>query len=316
MTAAIPLSGGNSISGPHTHKNLTIYLIHGPNQTSRSFLTLQEALERKTAVVYETGSVNELAIENLSGDQEIYVQSGDIVKGGRQDRTFKDDVILPTKSGKVPVQAFCVEHGRWSPRGKEASGHFESSSQAVASRDMKKAVKMSANQAEVWGSVAESQRKLASNVAAPVAAAASPTSYMLSLESGSLQKPVEEYVGALAGLADSRADVIGYAVAVNGKLSSADVYANHELFRKLWPKLLRASAVEAITDLDAKANFQAPDLAAVKAFLEASEKGKASMADVNARTRVVKKDSDQNAVFETQDRAAKQGWLHKSYLAK
>src|SRR4029078_1501393 len=41
---------------------------------------------------------------------------------------------------------------------------------------------------------------------------------------------------------------IGYAVAINGKVMSADVYANSGLFRRLWPKLLRARVVEAVSE--------------------------------------------------------------------
>ena len=36
---------------------------------------------------------------------------------------------------------------------------------------------------------------------------------------------------------------------MNGKVNGADVYAASQLFRKMWPKLIRSAAVEAITDL-------------------------------------------------------------------
>ena len=68
------------LSAPYTHANLTVFLIYGPNTIeARNFLTLQEALDQKKVIVFETKSVNELSIQNLSGD-DIYVQSGDIVK--------------------------------------------------------------------------------------------------------------------------------------------------------------------------------------------------------------------------------------------
>jgi hypothetical protein len=52
------------VSGPYTHKNLAIFLIHGKNLVEgKTFLTLQEALEQKKVIVYETKDVNELAIE-------------------------------------------------------------------------------------------------------------------------------------------------------------------------------------------------------------------------------------------------------------
>jgi hypothetical protein len=66
LLAAAPV-GDLQISGPFTHENLSIFLIHGARHaTGRKFLTLQEAMDQKKVTVYETGSVNELAVENLS----------------------------------------------------------------------------------------------------------------------------------------------------------------------------------------------------------------------------------------------------------
>lgn len=50
-------------------------------------------------MVYETKDVNELSVENRS-HKDIYVQSGDIVKGGQQDRVLAVDLIVPPRSGK------------------------------------------------------------------------------------------------------------------------------------------------------------------------------------------------------------------------
>jgi len=70
---------------------------------------LQEAMERKAVIVHETSEVNELSIENVSQSEEVLVQAGDIVKGGRQDRVLAVDLIMPAGSGKMPIAAFCVE---------------------------------------------------------------------------------------------------------------------------------------------------------------------------------------------------------------
>src|SRR5215510_4298318 len=120
------------ISGPYIHKNLTIFLVHGNDLIAgHDFLTLQEALAQKQVIVYETKDVNELAIRNLS-DQDVYVQSGDIVRGGDQDRMISTDFIVPPKSGKMPIAAFCVESGRWSRRGNEGNGSFATSDNSAA----------------------------------------------------------------------------------------------------------------------------------------------------------------------------------------
>ena len=72
-------------------------------------LTLEEALTSGVAQVRETSDVNSLEIENL-GDTPVFVQAGEIVKGGKQDRTLMVSLLLPPKSGRVPIasKAFCT----------------------------------------------------------------------------------------------------------------------------------------------------------------------------------------------------------------
>ena len=117
--------------GPYAHENLTVFLLRGKatKAANKKYLTLAQALKEKKVKVHETGDVNTLAIENLSSE-EVYVQAGDIVKGGRQDRTLGTDLILPRKSGKVPIAAFCVESGRWT----SARANPRSTSRARARR--------------------------------------------------------------------------------------------------------------------------------------------------------------------------------------
>ena len=161
-----------TVSGPYSHKNLTIFLLHGADQRQdKAPLTLQEAMERKAVIVHETGDVNNLAIENLS-DEEVYVQSGDIVKGGRQDRVLALDLIVPPKSGRIPIESFCVEQGRWSGRGGEKVAEFNSSEKTLNSKELKIAAKHRASQREVWDKVALSQAKLSAGVVAADAAPA------------------------------------------------------------------------------------------------------------------------------------------------
>src|SRR5262245_17643408 len=73
------------ITGPHVHENLAVYLVHGRSAAGPTPLTLQEALAKGTMRVIETGRVNELMIEN-TGSEQVFIQAGDIVKGGKQDR--------------------------------------------------------------------------------------------------------------------------------------------------------------------------------------------------------------------------------------
>lgn len=304
------------ISGPYTHKNLTVFLVHGKDLLpGRNFLTLQEALAQKKVRVYETKEVNELAIRNFSS-QDVYVQAGDIVRGGEQDRMISIDFIVPPRSGRMPIAAFCVESGRWHKRGEEQAAYFSSSENAAATKELKLAAKRAGSQGAVWENVSVAQAKLSKNVAGLVAVSDSPTSYELSVENAKVKQTTAAYISALNGILRNKTDVIGYAFAINGHVNSADVYASHTLFVKLWPKLLKASATEALAELDQKPAAEPVASETVQAFLADSEQPMAKSKEVTQRVRVVTREDDQNIFFETQDRREKDAWVHRNYIRK
>lgn len=315
LSAQTGRSGAYRISGPFAYDNLEIFLIHGSAKPAKNLLTLEEALAQHKVVVYETRNVNELTIENVSGE-DVFIESGDIVKGGAQDRTLKDDIILPTKSGRVNISAFCVEHGRWSARGNESVATFNASTDSLATKDLKMAVKMKADQRSVWDQVAAAQASLSSALRSDVRAAPAPTSMAMTMQTPVVQKSIDGYLRDLKSIVDGKNDVIGYAFAINGKVNSADVYSSHDLFMKLWPKLLRASAVEAVSEYDPAKKFNPATLPAVKAALQDADAGKASARQLTDRTNVVVKETPHNILFETRDRAQGDAWIHRSYLTK
>lgn len=304
-------------SGPFTHDNLTIFLIHGKDALAgKKLLTLDEALAQKKAIVHETKNVNQLSIENVSATEEVFLQAGDIVKGGQQDRTLAYDLIVPPKSGKVALPAFCVEAGRWRGRGKEDVAKFSSSKDQVPTKGGKIAVRAAVSQDEVWKKVAMSQMALQRNLKADVKARASATSLQLTLEHKKLLEAVASHIKKLQASPDGKDDVIGYAAVINGQVSNADIYVTRDLFKKLWPKLLKASAVEAVAELQKDKKFKPATLDEVKAFLAAADKGKKAARDVNKRFRQVQQESPKCYLFETRDKANKGVAVRRSYIAK
>ncbi len=308
-------AGDYRVTGPFTHKNLTIFLIHGTNMIEgRSFLTLQEALEQKKVVVYETKDVNELSIENRSA-QDIYVQAGDIVKGGQQDRVLAVDLIVPPRSGRMPIAAFCVESGRWNKRAGEQAEVFSSAAEVVATKDLKLAAKSAKSQGAVWENVTVAQAKLSENLSTRVNSTVSESSLQLAVENRKVQETAAGYTRELAGVIKGKGDVIGYVFAINDEVNSADVYASSELFKKLWPKLLKANAIEAIAELRKDLKFEPATAESVKGFLAEAENNKASEKEVTARISLLTREDDKNILFETHDRSQKR-WIHRNYIRK
>jgi hypothetical protein len=307
------------LSGPHTHANLSLFLVHGPETLAGvSFLTLQEALEQKKVVVHETGSVNELAVESVAGKEDVFVQSGDIVKGGKQDRTFQYDAVIGANSGRVPVASFCVEQGRWAKREGESSGYFSSSSSNVSTSENRYAASSAgeSNQSEVWRNVARTQDRLGKKVGASVKSEASASSLQLTLESPAVRGAVAPYLGALGPVPEGHDDVIGFVAVVNGRVVAADVYASRALFRKVWPKLLDGAAVEAFIKAEPGRTFDPVREDAVRAYLAAVEGAALHSEAVTERTYVQVRRTDRVLLVESCDRSRGNLVLHRSFLAR
>jgi hypothetical protein len=300
------------ISGPYSYENLSVFLLHGEEQIKgKHFVPLATAMAQKKVIVHETGDVNELMIENVS-DEEVFIQAGEIVKGGRQDRTISNDMILPKRSGKIPVSSFCVKSGRWSQRSGEAAHQFSASSKYLSTKGLKVAARKSKDQGEVWREVAATQEKLTENVKSDVRSSASGSSLQLTLENGKVAQKTADYVKALRPIIDGKDDVIGFAFAIGGKMNSAELYGNHALFAALWPKILEASAVEAIAEKGKSASKTAT-VEDVERFLKSTDRAKENEQAVTRRVKLKTKESGDNVVFETNDAENGNRWVHKSF---
>ncbi|HEU0177456.1 MAG TPA: DUF6569 family protein [Blastocatellia bacterium] len=313
-----------TVSQPYICDNLTIFLINGEEKLPEaSLLTLQEALEQKKLIVHETRNVNELAIENLSLE-EVYLQAGDIVKGGLQDRVFAYDMIAPARSGKIPIGAFCVEQGRWRPRRAETGemepdSLFRSAAERVHTKDLKFAVLADCSQSEVWNKVSEAQEKLSAKLGASVRARRSATSLQLTLEDEKVDQKVERYVRELSpiiGANDGRGGAIGYAFAINGKFNSADLYGSRALFRKLWLKLLKASAVEAVAEFEEGKRFDPVTANDVIVYLNDATRHNPVEKQVTSRIRLITRETNKTIVQDTSDLERNGAWVHRSCLVK
>lgn len=327
VTPAVPESPWR-LSGGFAHDNLEIFLIHRVAETrGPAPLTLAEAMSRGLVRVHETGDVNRLAVENLSRDRAIYIESGDIVKGGKQDRLLTVDVILEPNSGPVPIASFCVEQGRWSPRGRESAQQFAANHAAAPGKAMKlltrqagfddTAAKPAARaQGQVWREVAGTMDKLERQLGKPVAAPESRSSLQLALENKGLKQHVLRYVAALAPAIDGQEDVIGFAFAVNGQLNSAEMYGSPDLFARRWLRLLESAAVEAVAERGQESASRPISLDAVASFLRDAEAGHAAERQIGGGGHWMKRESPAALLFESRAADAGGGFVHRSYLAK
>ena len=120
--AAVVIRGHGelTVSGPHVHGNLAVYIFHagkagGPET---EYITLEEGVGKGLVKVTEAdrAEVGQLLVTNLA-KLPLYLQVGELVRGGKQDRTLRTSLVIPPETPDVPIPAFCVQQGRWPARG-------------------------------------------------------------------------------------------------------------------------------------------------------------------------------------------------------
>jgi hypothetical protein len=255
---------------------------------------------------------------------------------------------VPGKTGnesvKLPIASFCCESGRWSRRGNEDPGKFSSPGDQAPTNDLKIAVRKEKSQQSIWEHVAKTQMGLGAGLGAAGGAGfagigggmgfarphvgvagqlggaidepASPTSLQLTLENVVLRTATNAYRTKLRTAPDNKGDVIGYVVAVNGKITGAEVYGSNAMFKKVWPTLLKSSVTEAIAGLSHAKKFEPVTAAAAEAFLLDLDAGERTITDVTKRVRLIQRETDKGVLFETRDRDNKDSTIRRSYIAK
>jgi hypothetical protein len=278
---------------PVTYENITIFpVVSSFMQDTSPFLTLDEGLSSGEVIVSEQGaaglartrdgrpvavpqyntgaSVNQLVLINRS-KRPLLLLAGELVSGGKQDRIIGKDRIVPVGSEPLPLDVFCVEHGRWTG----ASSQF-GASKTIVHPSVREQAAVAQDQQEVWNAVrsgtlakaapppssAGSPGAVASEAYAPrittesiqvtIDGAAPTQAYAKIYEGGRVGASVDGFAEdlrrrfdrATLGLKGER--VVGVVVAYGGDVAWSDIFASGELFEHYWSKLLRSYAVEAL----------------------------------------------------------------------
>jgi len=256
--------------------NLTVW----PVWTDRpldvgEFLTLDEALEKGVAEVREVGGappaqgtqapaqaqgsndraqqvlnqtlddggavVNTLVIENR-GDLPILVCAGTVVKGGKQDRQIGQDIVLKGKT-TTPVDAFCVEQGRWQAQreGQDTGGKFQVLD-GMATAKVRMKGQYENDQGGVWHEVAQAKPVLLA--AAPVDASTS--SFAVAFDANAGREELLRYEQEILAHLRAADGAVGFAYAINGKPVAVRTFAHPRLLRKHLDDFARGMATEAL----------------------------------------------------------------------
>jgi hypothetical protein len=250
-----------SVGEPVVHGKLAFYPLSlaGGGEELGEVLTMAEAVASgkfKVAELEEGATVNTLEVRNDTG-KHVILLAGEIVRGAKQDRIISYDTVVPP-GGKFDVDAFCVEAGRWT----EVSKHF-SYNKEMAPASVRAVAQGKQDQGRVWDAV--------SKVNAERGAVTETDALTASYDDPAFQADVEKYEKALAALARGK-DVVGVVVVAEGAVKAGDVFANHDLFATVWPRLLSSYAMDAALAAELGEVPPAADIAAYLAGLEQAER--------------------------------------------
>jgi hypothetical protein len=260
-----------------TYENISIFpVVTSSTQDTSPFLTLDEGLSSGEVLVSEQGaagfartrdgrpapqyntaaSVNQLVLINRS-KHPLLLLAGELVSGGKQDRIIGKDRIVAPGAEPLPLDVFCVEHGRWS------SGSQFAASKTIVHPSVREQAALKQDQSEVWAAVtagstakaapAAPRASLSVDALSSVMREEAPTQsydkiYKSKQVGGSIDSFVEQvqkrFAKATSGLKGEH--VVGVVVAYGGEVAWSDIFASGDLFDHYWSKLLRSYAVEAL----------------------------------------------------------------------
>jgi hypothetical protein len=266
---------------PVTYENISIFpVVASYGQDTSAFLTLEEGLATGEVVVRERGyeesgmvrgrdgrpiylpqpavgaSVNQLVLINRSR-RPLLLLAGELVSGGKQDRIIGKDRIVPAGAPPLPLDVFCVEHGRWT-----GVAQF-SAANTIVHPSVREQAAVNQDQNNVWdavrsGTTAKAQaaappaRMTLSEIQGAIANNGRTEAYEKIYQSDAVGVSIDDFVAELqrrfayatSGLKGER--VVGVVIAYGGEVAWSDIFASGDLFDHYWHKLLRSYAVEAL----------------------------------------------------------------------
>ncbi len=232
------------VAGPVTHKNLSAFVLYRDQRARKEtdYLTLEEGIEDGLVEVTEDQQeqVQQLRITNRSS-KPLFLAAGELVKGGKQDRTLQFSMVVPPKTKNAPLPSFCVEQSRWTGGKQFAPG------KNIAANSSQQAIVLFGQQG-VWHSVKDYKRQLRTNAARASGKAvqmSTTSSLNEELADGDVRDLLSSYETALSRIGANLPRPLGLAYAVDGKLTALHVFHSSLLFSKLRPKLIRSAAIDA-----------------------------------------------------------------------
>ncbi|HUU09045.1 MAG TPA: DUF6569 family protein [Phycisphaerae bacterium] len=221
---------------PLVHGRLAVFpvALRGRAPLAGGWRTTDAAIAKGILVVSEKGgggTVPVVVMENRGRHDWVFVMAGEVISGGKQTRTVRQDTVLaPGQRVETPV--FCVEARRW--RGADG---FTGGALLVP-QSIQREMRKGADQGQVWAEVARNNAALGAGNATD--------SLELGLKAGPVRRDLDEVRRSIAP--EVPADSVGFIFAdrLTGRGLGAEFFGRADLAGALLGKLIDAYAVDLV----------------------------------------------------------------------
>jgi len=233
---------GVEVAEPVEADGLQVFALRWDAGTGADYLTLDEALAAgllEVTELSEGGSVPTLKVTNKA-DALAFLMAGEQLVGAKQNRVLNASILVAARS-ELPIPVSCVEAGRWAYRSRSfGSGGTSSHSKlrhmmhGHVTRSYHNTGTPTSSQGEVWGEVS---RKL--------------SAMQSSSPSADLYQAYQDYssrLDDLLGALPPPEGACGAVFAFGGRIAGVDLFDRPSTLAKLWPKLVRAYALDTLEE--------------------------------------------------------------------
>ncbi len=220
------------VDKPEQYRDIMVFPLVLRGSESTGIRTLDEALSRNWITIREkdTAQVSEILIRN-DAKYQVFLMSGEIIAGGRQNRIIRDDVLLPPASDFLSVPVYCGEKERWAgPR------ETFSSAPAMADHGIRKMAAGAEPQGNIWKEIDEKLE--AAKVKAPT------RNYQQIYEDRAVTRQLDKAVAEFRRI--PRRNTVGAVVVSGDRIVCCDVFSDPELCSRLWDKICRSYVMESV----------------------------------------------------------------------
>lgn len=228
------------VVGMRQAAGLQVFDLRWMVRDGHDYVTLDEALLQNLLEVTEVssgGTVPALKVTNKS-EHMVFLMAGEELVGGKQNRVLNASMLVPAK-GEMPIPVTCVEAGRWGYKTSRFSSGASSSHhnlRAMMNRQVTGSYRAAgapkSDQGAVWGEIARKMKSTGSQSS-----------------SGALHDFYEDYskkFDEVIRTLPAREGCNGAVFAIHGKIAGADLFDKPVTLMKLWAKLIKSYAADAL----------------------------------------------------------------------